>query len=133
MYMHLLAAVGALLALLSLSSLASLVRNALAARKTGLPYLVCVANPNNILWMVFVIPLRPLLTRVLPAWLWRRVRPIVYGWEFHTRGAVIEELGPVFVIVTPSTNKLWIAEPALANDVLARRKDFTTAPMTKGD
>ena len=138
--MYLPSASTALLALLALLVLLTLfiVRYALAltlnyraARATGLPCLVCPANSRSLPWMIFSVAGRPLIERVLPAWAWRRVRVQIYGWEFRLRGAPQAELGPVFWLVTPETNKLWIAEPEAAAAVLARRKAFVTLPITQ--
>ena len=128
---YILSALAALAAAYTLRWSFRLYFNYRAARATGIPYLLCPANPNSALFMVFSIPLRPLFLCLLPAWLWRRLRVQIYGWEYLLRGAPQAELGPVFWVVAPEGLKLWIAEPEAAADVLARRKDFGILDVSK--
>lgn len=46
------------------------------------------------------------------------------AWMFHDNFAIHEELGKIFVLVTPSVNQLIIADPEVAYSVMQRRKEF---------
>jgi hypothetical protein len=107
-----------------LSNVWSLVKHFLAARKSGFPVYVCPTNPLNPFWMVFNVPLRPVLAKILPVAIFERIKPTIYGWEFRDRYAVHAKRGTSFFLATPGTMELWIADEEIANAVLARRNDF---------
>lgn len=46
------------------------------------------------------------------------------GWTFQDKYALHEELGLAFVLVTPSGNELWLADPGAAHVVLSKRKEY---------
>ena len=119
------------LALYILSYVSGLATNTRHARKIGLPYVVGPISTSNVLWMIFSVPWRGTFERVLPRAAWWRLRMLIYGWEFHQRFAVNEDMGGVFMVAMPSQLRLVVSEPQLTHDVLSRRKDFTTLPITK--
>ena len=95
------------------------------ARRSGFPLLVTPANTNNLVWIIFSVACRPLLAR-LPAPLYARLKPAIYGWEFLYKGQVFDRLGPSFMLVMPGKNELWVADPEIAHTMLTRRNDFLT-------
>jgi hypothetical protein len=108
-----------------LSSIYTLVNNYLIARKTGFHLDFCPVNPNNPLWMIFSIPLRPVFSNFLPSFAYEWVRRAIYGWEFQERSTTgSSRTKPAFMLVTPGRNELWIEDADLGNMVLTRRKDF---------
>jgi hypothetical protein len=101
------------------------------ASKSGFPVYITVVNPDNILWMLVSVLLRPFLSRFLPAALYDRVKLAIYGWEYITKYSVQEQLGPTFISTNYATNELWTADPEIAQIILQRRKDFVQLDMTK--
>lgn len=74
--------------------------------------------------------LEPVFAKYLPHLIYDRIKVAIYGWEFRCRYTVNAELGPVFVLVTPARNEVWIADPEMADAVLMRRKDFLQLEMS---
>ncbi|KXJ86031.1 cytochrome P450, partial [Microdochium bolleyi] len=107
-----------------------LVRNYNAAKSMGLPLVVVPYDPDGFIFGVFSEPLKPLLRRILPASARRAFDLTLWGWEFHDKSAIHEQLGPAFVIVTTSLNRFVTADPATANAILARRRDFVHPDVT---
>ena len=104
----------------------SLFLNYQAARKLALPIIVSPLNALNPFWMLTlkIIPSLPRFLQLLP-FLWGRWPRCTYmGWTFQDKYALHVELGLAFVLVTPSGNELWIADPDAAHLVLSKRKDF---------
>lgn len=46
------------------------------------------------------------------------------GWMFNDKYALHQELGPVFIIVTPDGNEVIVADPQVTHTILSRRKEF---------
>jgi len=107
----------------------SLFVNYRKARQSGFPLLVCPANTDNVIWIVFAVAFRSTLARFLPAFIYNRVKPAIYGWEFLYRNEVFERLGSSFILVTPGKNELWVADPETAHPILIRRNDFLQLPI----
>jgi hypothetical protein len=53
----------------------------------------------------------------------------IFGWEFGNKISVHAALGPAFILVNPGMNEYYIADPAMAQIILARRKDFMQSPI----
>ena len=102
----------------------SLYKNYCEARRSGFPLLVCPANTGNVLWIVFAVASRPLLSRCLPSPAYNRIKAAIYGWEFLYRYEMFAWLGPSFILVTPGKNEFWTADPEMASAILTRRNDF---------
>ena len=94
------------------------------ARATNLPIFISPINPANPFWLVFSSIFEPTLSRYLPKIVYDRIKVTVFGWEYRCRYTLNEKLGPVFVLVTPASNEIWIADPDMAANVLLRRNDF---------
>ncbi|KAJ4286037.1 hypothetical protein N0V90_013384 [Kalmusia sp. IMI 367209] len=101
-----------------------LLRNYLIARKVGIPVRVIPINPENPLWMVLdkrvFIPLfekLPFGPGTFTRFNWR-------GWEFADKYRAHEEMGDVFLMVTPG--RLWIhlCNPEALTEVLRKEKEF---------
>ncbi|KAK3175927.1 hypothetical protein OEA41_007249 [Lepraria neglecta] len=107
----------------------SLLQNYQKARRSGFPIFVCPANTNNLLWILFSVTLRPVLSFYLPKAVYDRIQPAIYGWEFLARYTVFDRLGPTFILVTPGKNELYVAEPEIAHSILMRRNDFAHLPL----
>ncbi|KAL8837432.1 MAG: hypothetical protein Q9170_002516 [Blastenia crenularia] len=94
------------------------------ARKIGVPLIIIPISHENPLWMVvdkkFFIPLFerfPFGTGTFTRYNWR-------GWEFADKSKSHEELGDVFVVVTPGRNWLYLCNAEALLDVFQRRTDF---------
>ncbi|KAL9016039.1 MAG: hypothetical protein Q9185_006605 [Variospora sp. 1 TL-2023] len=46
------------------------------------------------------------------------------GWAFQDKYKIHDELGPLFILVTPAANEVTVADPDVARAVLGRRKDY---------
>ncbi|OAL45508.1 putative cytochrome P450 [Pyrenochaeta sp. DS3sAY3a] len=101
-----------------------LLRNYRTARKVGLPLRVIPVSPENPLWMLvdkkIFVPLFayfPIGTGSFTRFNWR-------GWEFADKYQVHEELGDIFMMVTPG--RLWVhlCNPEALSEVLRKEKDF---------
>ena len=76
--------------------------------------------------MVFAVPLRPLLFRVVPSFLRDRLKPAIYGWEFLHKYEIFKKLGSTsFMLVTLGRNELQTADLEVVHAILTRRDDFT--------
>lgn len=111
--------------------LQALAANHLKARRTGFPIYISPVNQDNLLWLIFSVPLRPLFSRFLPAFAFDRIKVAIYGWEYILRNSVQEKLGATFLLVTPGRNELWTTDPEIAQIVLQRRKDFVHLDISK--
>ena len=111
----------------------SIISNYIAARKIGLPLVISPVYPLNPFWIITykVFPVI-LLLRYLPFGLGTWARCTYIGWQFDEKHALHDELGPVFVIVTPGGNEVTVADAQGAHTVLARRKDFIKPAIMYG-
>lgn len=123
--------IAALFGVWFISSAHRLYTNYQSAKLTGFPIVVCPVNPQNLLYVLVNAPLRPWLMRNLPPVVYNRFKVCTFGWQFYDRHQFHDAVGPVFVLVTTGVNQVWIADPALAQVVLTRRKDFRTVLVTK--
>lgn len=109
----------------------ALYRNYRAARASGLPVLICLFNPENVIYMVTKGMLMPYFKLVLPLPLYDAVFVTGQGWEFKDKYEIHRRIGPVFMLVTPGLNELWVAHPEVAHSVLLRRKEFLQLDIAK--
>ncbi|KAK2005469.1 cytochrome P450 [Colletotrichum eremochloae] len=113
------------------SHLWTLQRNYRAALLTGLPIIVFPYDPDSAIHLIFSVPLRPVLRRLLPARVYNAISLVISGWEFCDESAVHDRVGPAFVIVTTSQNQLICADPAMAQVILAKRNYFVQGDFLK--
>lgn len=112
-------------------------KNSLIAYRTGLPRVHIFWQPHSFVWMVAGVPLRPLLQRHLPTWLWNRLAITIYGWEFQ------EGLAPFAKFAAPQGDKksfwlvscgdeleLWTWDKEIVKQVLTRHHDFHQLKLT---
>lgn len=103
----------------------SIISNYNTARKIALPVIISPVSPLNPLWILtyrtfpFV-----LLLEHLPFGLGKWARCTYMGWTFHDKHALHDELGPIFVVVTPSGNEVSVADSQATHTILSRRKEF---------
>lgn len=112
------------LASLSWSTFAIIV-NYRKACKIGFPIVISPVSSLNPLWILTYrgFP-KVLLLKHLPFGLGLWARCTVMGWTFQDKHALHDELGPIFLIVTPGGNEVTVANPHAAYEILSRRKEF---------
>ena len=114
-------------------TLFSLISNYNTARKIALPLVISPVSPLNPLWILtyrafpFILSLK-----YLPFGLGTWARCTFMGWTFHDKHALHDELGPVFIVVTPSGNELSVADPQATHTILSRRKEFIKPAVMYG-
>ena len=99
------------------------------AQQSGFPILVCPANTDNPLWIIFSVTARPLLAKYLPSFVFDRLNAGIYGWEYRVRYDLFARLGPAFMLVTPGKNELLVADPEITCNIVNRRLDFEMLPI----
>ncbi|KAJ2974277.1 hypothetical protein NUW58_g1783 [Xylaria curta] len=102
-----------------------LYRNYLEALKIGVPVRIIPISHLNKVWLL--IDKRVIFTiRRLPGVLGRNnfTRFNYRGWHEDDRTQAHDEMGEAFVLVTPSHNWLYIAEPEALMNMYRRGKDF---------
>lgn len=116
---------GAVLAWITWTA-ASLFENFRVARQVGLPLIISPVSTLDPLWMLTVKCL-PILRSLsgLPFGWGNFARCTSIGWHFKEKYTLHDQLGDAFILVTPSTNELVVADPDAASEVFGRRKDFT--------
>jgi len=83
----------------------------LSALKIGLPVVLCPVNPLNVFWLVVSVPLRPLLLRILPKFLWQRFEIATYGFEFATRDKpFFKTFSRAYTLAGPGTIEVWLGD-----------------------
>ena len=111
----------------------SIISNYIAARKVGLPLVISPVYPMNPFWII-TYKLFPiiLLLKNLPFGLGTWARCTYIGWQFHEKHDLHDELGPMFLIVTPGGNEVVVADAQVAHTVLSQRKEFIKPPIMYG-
>lgn len=104
------------------------------ARTAGVPVLFSPINPNTPIWMIFtaVVGYRN-IERVLPTFIFDTVKLTVPGWEHHCRHTVHARHGKIFILVTPGTLVMLVADPEAAHQMMTRRTDFCRIDTGAGE
>lgn len=111
----------------------SIISNYNKACKIAFPIILSPVSPLNPLWILtyrtfpFVLSLK-----YLPLGLGQWARCTYMGWNFHDKHALHDELGPVFIVVTPSGNEVSVADSQATHTILSRRKDFIKPAVMYG-
>ena len=111
----------------------ALYRNYRIAKTIGLPIRICPFNAIDPDW-VLIYRSTPIisLVRKLPFGLSEWVRYSYVGWMFDDKYAIHREVGPAFVLVTPSRNEVILADPDAIHAVHARRKEYIKPAIMYG-
>src|ERR1700750_662604 len=110
---------------------AAFIRNYVAAIRTGYPIIAFPVASRGIIWAIFSPTIRPYTAKWCPVWIYERMIVLTAGFEFYYGPQLHANLGKVFVAVSLDECTLWVADPALANVVLQRRKDFLMDPVMR--
>lgn len=114
-------------------TLISVLLNYNAARKIALPIVISPVSPLNPLWILICRAFPIVLSlKTLPFGLGTWARCTYMGWAFQEKHALHDELGPVFVVVTPGGNEVTVADPQAAHTILSRRKEFIKPAVMYG-
>ena len=111
----------------------STISNYNTARKIALPVIISPVSPLNPLWILtyrlfpFVLSLKH-----LPLGLGKWARCTYMGWTFDDKHALHDDLGPVFIVVTPSGNEISVADSQATHTILSRRKEFIKPAVMYG-
>lgn len=96
------------------------------ARKTGLPYTIVPLLETEFLGKLLTPLIRPLFTQRLsrgegwPRW----IRFSILDWAWEEKRRVHEELGDVFIVVSPEGIICYSADADMSWDVMNRRNEF---------
>jgi hypothetical protein len=110
----------------------NLTQNYLRVRPVGLPVLVSPFGRLNPLWIITQPYLSPILHWVSslggPFKIFNWIEYSTKEWFFFSRYELHLIHGPVFFIVSPAGTQLIVADPATADKIQTRRKDFIKNP-----
>lgn len=104
----------------------SLARNYRAARKIGdVPIRIIPIDHLNPIWMLIDRRVLAVIRR-LPVGLGNNSFTIFNwrGWEVPLKWRAHEEMGPVFILVSPGRNWVYIDKPEAVVELLRRSRDF---------
>ncbi|KAL9599042.1 MAG: hypothetical protein Q9219_004076 [cf. Caloplaca sp. 3 TL-2023] len=103
------------------------------ARRINLPIIISPVSPLNPFYILLYRFFPPILSlKRLPFGLGTWARCTSMGWTFEDKYRLHHDLGPLFTLVTPAGNEVWVAEGEAAHRVLAARKEFVK-PGVNGD
>ncbi|KAI1267672.1 putative cytochrome P450 oxidoreductase [Xylariaceae sp. FL1019] len=117
---------GVALLILVLYKLLRLVYHVGLARKTGLPYTIVPFLETEFFAKLLTPLIRPLFTqRLLRGEGWPRwIRYSILDWAWEEKRRVHEELGDVFIAVSPEGLICYSADADMSWDVMNRRNEF---------
>lgn len=114
-----------------------LVANISHGSASGLPYIIIPWDQNHFLWMITSVPLRPILKKYLPKWIYDRLSLTIYGFEFHERLRPYEQIGAPYgndksyAIATPGRFEVETRDPEITTEILRRPTDFMQVDLTE--
>jgi len=110
---------------------AAFIRNYVSALRTGYPIIAFPVASRGLIWAILSPIIRPYAAKWCPVWIYERIVVFTAGFEFYYGPQLHAKLGKVFVAVSLDECTLWVADPALANVVLQRRRDFLMDPIMR--
>ncbi|KAI6353342.1 hypothetical protein MCOR25_009027 [Pyricularia grisea] len=108
-----------------------LARNIAQAKRLKLPCLVVPVDQSSLVWMLAMMPLRPLVERVLPTRAYRRLKLATFDWEWHEKRKPFEDCAaPTFVLAgCGSLLEVWTCDALIAADVLSNPAEFHVSKL----
>lgn len=103
-----------------------LIRHVKSARRIGLPYTVVPVLETEAIGKLITPLVRPLYTqRLLRSKGWPRwIRFTILDWAWEEKRKAHEELGEVFLVVSPGGIICYSADADMSWDVMNRRNEF---------
>ena len=108
--------------------LVSFLLNLRQAKSMNLPLVASPIYPFHPVWVITQKYILPLL-RCLPFHLGTWTRFNYRGWQYVDKYKLHRELGDAYIMLSPGTNAVFLANPEAVDDVLSRRKDFIKPTM----
>lgn len=93
------------------------------ARKFQVPLILCPFNPYGLAWRC----IRGSIPDYFLAWLSKYLgfmQVTSFDWFFQQKCRIYDQYGDVFVLVTPSGIRLFIADMEASREILMRGSDF---------
>jgi hypothetical protein len=106
--------------------LVSFVHNYIAARNSGLRFIVSPITPYTLQWQIASSLLRPVLCRFR----WFRVIDWTCVWQDDDK--VHKKLGRCFIVVSPGLNVLCTSDPKTLEHVLRKWREFVKPDNVNG-
>jgi cytochrome P450 len=132
MAITILSTTGSIALALLIYSLITLAQNYLRVRPVGLPVLFSPFGRRNPLWIIAQPYLSPIFLWIThlggPFKIFNWIEYSTNEWFFYSRYDLHLFHGPVFFIVSPGGTQLIVADPATADEIQTRRKDFIKNP-----
>jgi hypothetical protein len=98
--------------------------NYAAAKKIGVPIVILPVSSGNPVWMLLADIIVPLLQKNSSMRSWPLVRFGRRSWEFKDKGKIHQEIGDLFVMVTPVKNWLYVCNADTLAEIMQRRNEF---------
>jgi hypothetical protein len=98
--------------------------NYAAAKKIGVPIVILPVSSGNPVWMLLADIIVPLLQKNSTIRSWPLVRFGRRSWEFKDKGKIHQEIGDLFVMVTPVKNWLYVCNADILAEIMQRRNEF---------
>lgn len=108
-----------------------LIRNLYYARKSGFQSIIVPWDQNHLIWIVISVPLRSLLRKWLPRWLFQRMALTIYGYEFTEKLRPFEHDEKTFMLVTCGRPEISTRDPELVAEILNRPRTFVQMDLTE--
>ena len=89
----------------------------------GVPIIISPIGARSVPWLLLKHLTEP-ITRRLPFEGWRWMKTPDHSWQFNEKSRIHEELGRIFVLVTPAGNELFVADAEVVTQILTKRGGF---------
>ncbi|KAK0720776.1 cytochrome P450 [Lasiosphaeris hirsuta] len=118
-------AVGLVAGWAAYSYVSGLRRNVLAARKTGLPYVVYAVHPHSFPWQLTFWIWLPLIKLLPKAWWEKPMIVLQPDWAYNTKLEYFDWVGSeTFILAGPDDMTLFTANPDIVTQISLRREAF---------
>lgn len=97
-------------------------RNYLKVRHLGLPMIIMPVWMLDIWWLL--VRKRLLWLEHLPFGLGRWVKYSYHGWILKDKTETHQALGDAFIVVTPATNVIWVADASANSEIISKYKTW---------
>ncbi|KAE9366377.1 cytochrome P450 [Stipitochalara longipes BDJ] len=104
--------------------------NFVNARKSGFPYIIIPWDQDHLLWLVVCVPLRPLIKKYMPKWIYDRLSILIQGHEFYEKLHPYEQFtapqgnNKSYALVTVGNFEVDTRDPEIISEILRRPREF---------